>query len=229
MYMLPPIYQCQTGHCVCSDCIKTTKKCPTCQASFNSTQNFALAQIIQHMVYPCVYKECSYSCKPKDIRKHEASCVYQPELCPVEVSTQCQVEPIRSKIREHLMVDHSDLLLLTDEICCNLDDDDATLTVTNYIIPYGEKVFVLQVEYDIDRFSWSMQLVNSDLGDKNFRFAIDVQDKSGGNRRIYLSGNCTSLDEGFDDDSSIYLTIEQLEPFQKDSKAFYKVRILEEN
>lgn len=228
--MLPPIYQCETGHCVCYDCIKGIKTCPTCRGKFNSTQNFALAQVITYMIYPCCHENCNFSTRARDIRKHEATCPYRPRICPLEDIDFCNVQPISSEMYEHLLQKHADLLLTKNEISFSLDDADDELL--SYLIPYNNKLFLLsQTTECLDELvvTWNVEFLNFDSEIKNYKFEIDIEDNSGNNRRIYLKGNCTLHTENNPVyETNVYLNEAQLRSYNNNEELFiYRIRIIE--
>lgn len=48
-----------------------------------NTKNFALAQIINHILYPCKHDRCNFVAKAKDIKQHETTCIWGPFECPL--------------------------------------------------------------------------------------------------------------------------------------------------
>lgn len=82
--MVPPIHQCVTGHSICVKCKEDVKECPACKKEIGNTQNFALAQLINYITYPCKHDRCTFTAKARDIKQHEATCVYGPFKCPLK-------------------------------------------------------------------------------------------------------------------------------------------------
>lgn len=220
--MVPPIYQCEAGHCVCSKCSETTKICPTCQRNFQTTQNFTLSQVIMHMTYPCQYEACKYSCKSKEIKKHEASCDFRPITCPMDEYLGCKGYIISSQLGEHLLVDHRDLVLESEEILCSIKDD-----MKSYILTYKDEIFILDFEMvhpltENGQFIWEMNSIGT-TNKKGHTYAIDIVDKSGKNRRIYMKGMCKHTDGDI-----LYVSYKQIQEFLVKKNILFRVEIMEE-
>lgn len=75
-YMRPPIYMCEVGHSVCSECKNCIKQCPTCRALLKQVRNFGLEHIAEYVSYPCVNKHegCSFYGELKNLLIHESNC-----------------------------------------------------------------------------------------------------------------------------------------------------------
>lgn len=50
--MLGHIYSCTTGHSICHECKKKLSKCPTCNAKFANTRNYALEELAEYIAMP---------------------------------------------------------------------------------------------------------------------------------------------------------------------------------
>lgn len=236
--MLPPIFQCETGHCVCTDCKKIIKACPSCTRGFNITQNFALAQVINYMIYPCKNEGCSVSRISTDIRKHESTCIYRPITCPVHNYTHCTGKATSLNIREHLLTCHQELVLETDELSCLALGDEYPLLKDCNIVLHDEKIFLLhhmrrQYLDDYGMLYWALQLVGTEEESKNYKFEIDIPNNFEKNFRIYMKAKCKFWDikkvndEELDLDY-IFVNYRQIEPYLNDNLLYYRMRIIEE-
>eukprot|EP00493_Phyllostaurus_siculus_P002285 UN02297 len=52
-YVLPPIYQCSSGHLVCSNCRPKLTLCPTCRGPLGSIRNLAMEKVANTVLFPC--------------------------------------------------------------------------------------------------------------------------------------------------------------------------------
>lgn len=230
-YMLPPIYQCLTGHSLCLTCKTSVESCPTCREEFKNTQNFTLAQVINHLTYPCKNKRCKFTTKAKDIRKHEATCIFGPVKCPLEEYEDCYEEIIFSDIYDHIMNCHSENLLEIEtvyvpfELGQDQDDEDC------YILKHGFRLFKLHYKYQEREFFWAMQLIGPAEESGKYKFEIDILDNSGRNQRVYFKSICSPLsnkNDAFNEDKYyIYIHYSQIQSMITQDFT-YRVRILQE-
>lgn len=74
--MLPPIYNCQIGHSICSQCINSVFHCPTCRATMTDSKNYVLQSIIECIQFPCKswINGCNFIDKIHSVMEHEENC-----------------------------------------------------------------------------------------------------------------------------------------------------------
>ncbi|XP_018564753.1 E3 ubiquitin-protein ligase SIAH1B-like [Anoplophora glabripennis] len=229
-YMLPPIHQCLTGHSLCLKCKNSVKNCPTCQQEFKDTQNFTLAKVINHITYPCKNRRCRFTAKARDIKKHEASCIFSTVKCPLQDYEDCHADIIFQEMYDHVVSSHSENLLEMETVNipfeegADQDDEDC------YIIRYAFRLFKLHYKYQHGEFCWAMQLIGSPEDSAKYMFDIDVLDNSGNNRRAYFRSVCSPLSDGstaFDDNKSfIYIDYDQIR-FMITTDFTYRVRVMQ--
>ncbi|KAJ8955778.1 hypothetical protein NQ314_006845 [Rhamnusium bicolor] len=231
-YMIPPIHQCITGHSICFHCKTKVAQCPTCRKEFQNTQNFALAQIIYHLTYPCKHSKCRFTAKARYIRQHEESCVYGPFKCPLQEYENCNVQLIFSDVLDHVMNTHYEHVLEMDTVTLPFDnaneDDDEDKDC--YILKYSFKLFKLHFLYRYHTFYWAMQLIGPADESTKYKFEIDIIDNSGKNHRAYFRTSCSPLSDdadAFSDGKSyIYLHLDQIRTMFTNDLC-YRVRILQ--
>lgn len=81
----PPIFQCTTGHLVCSECQPSLIRCPICDIKYRSclTRDFFAEKLLEHLERKCRYQHfgCDQSSKDSSrLVEHESLCDFKPEL-----------------------------------------------------------------------------------------------------------------------------------------------------
>ncbi|KAG5870813.1 hypothetical protein JTB14_004639 [Gonioctena quinquepunctata] len=229
-YMIPPIHQCLTGHSICMQCKEDVKDCPTCKQEFKNTQNFALAQIINHIIYPCKHDRCKFTAKAKDIKKHEATCTFGPFKCPLREYLGCDGEMILTEMYDHLLNNHYENLLEMETVNDPFEHDDLEEIEDCFIVKFGTKLFKLHYFFNTETFYWAMQLVGPAEDNINYRFEIDIIDTTGNNNRAYLKSTCGTLtnksDAFLEENSHIFWKYEQIKHLIG-TELSYRVRIMQ--
>lgn len=80
---VPPIYQCRTGHLVCSECQPSLIRCPICDIKYRSclTRDFFAEKLLEHLDRRCRYQHFGCDASYKDSRElveHETACEHKP-------------------------------------------------------------------------------------------------------------------------------------------------------
>ncbi|XP_028136811.1 uncharacterized protein LOC114331430 [Diabrotica virgifera virgifera] len=225
-YMIPPIHQCITGHSICLSCKESVKECPTCKKGFDNTQNFLLAQIVQHINYPCKHKKCKFLGKYTDIKQHEATCVYSPFNCPLKDHLDCDQKIPFDQIYEHVANNHAENLLQMDVVAIPFFEGE-TLEEC-FIIKFRKKLFRLYFLYKDNVFNFTVQLIGPSDGSSKYQFEIDILDNACGKYRAYMTNCCgsmTSFLTAFDNEKVVVkFTEDQIMRLIKDELCF-RVRI----
>ncbi|KAG6496429.1 E3 ubiquitin-protein ligase SINA-like 2 [Zingiber officinale] len=100
--LMPPIFQCPTGHVACDTCHKKLNdQCPSCPLPLGYTRNRALEHIADSATVPC--PNASYGCdqtipysRPSS---HSWNCSFSPHFCPLP---HCDHKAPTSDIVRHL-------------------------------------------------------------------------------------------------------------------------------
>lgn len=229
--MLPPIYQCSTGHSICKTCKpQVSNVCPTCKQPIpvQATQNFALEKLTQYIIYPCKHHKvgCQFTSKASDIETHELSCQYGPFECPLKGENDCQWTGAVSEILAHVENIHNDSLLKTERIE-ELYNSNGTSTNT-FLIIFNKKVFKFLYNYENHFCQWSMQIAGSMEESKEFKFELDIFDTTGGKKRFLISGPVVPLSNPINARNCIKLADETVSSYVT-NKLTYLVRIFKEN
>ena len=114
--MKPPIYQCQNGHSVCSNCKPGLSNCPTCRGSLINTRNLLAEQLANKVIYLCSNKDrgCYESTSLEDMKRHEAACPYRIYDCLVGRDGVCSWSGRRSEILRHMEEKHPKYIYRSD-------------------------------------------------------------------------------------------------------------------
>uniref|UniRef100_A0A6P7G4X1 RING-type E3 ubiquitin transferase n=1 Tax=Diabrotica virgifera virgifera TaxID=50390 RepID=A0A6P7G4X1_DIAVI len=224
-YMLPPIYQCLTGHSICEGCKESIIECPICRGEFQNTKNFTLAQVIEHMNYPCKFDGCNFVAKSKDIRKHQSTCIYSPTNCPLKEYLDDSEEACVDVVYDHVVKNQDDIL----EIDCK--DKNGTfknICRSCFIVVYESKIFRLLSRYKNNELCFTAQLIEPSYESSCYFFDIDILDKekNSGVRKTNSCGLVTDTKTAFDDDMTVitftYSEIRHL----IDNQIFFKIKII---
>ncbi|XP_066150685.1 uncharacterized protein [Euwallacea fornicatus] len=225
-HLVPPIYQCETGHSICKDCKETQEDCPTCHASFNRTQNFTLERVIMNMIYPCKHFGCRFKTEARNIKKHEATCLFGPFTCPLQDFEQCSVQVPLSKLFEHIKSKHYENLLELDTLSIPFDLALVDDIEEGYILQYGLLLFKLSFVYKVEekKFKWAVHFVGPADECVKYNFELEIVDCNEKIRRMYVKSSCTPLcdkNDAFRDTGEyVYLHYDQVTKFIKNHLTF---------
>lgn len=77
-YLCTPIYNCDSGHSMCSNCKRNMRNCGFCRAVIGDSRNYALEEISETTELPCDYADqgCRYIGLVKNLRNHLVNCRY---------------------------------------------------------------------------------------------------------------------------------------------------------
>lgn len=79
-YFIPPIYECVSGHSICSVCTNKVKNCPECRLQITPIRNLSLERIISSLDIKCRFSGCSLTVLLSRRLLHEKTCIYNPNL-----------------------------------------------------------------------------------------------------------------------------------------------------
>ncbi|XP_065319442.1 E3 ubiquitin-protein ligase SIAH1A-like [Gordionus sp. m RMFG-2023] len=115
-YVLPPIYQCRSGHLVCSLCRLNLKCCPTCRGPLGNIRNLAMEKVASTILFPCKYNNsgCNKSLSHTEKVEHEEICEFRPYVCPCP-GASCKWQGSLEQVMSHLLVSHKTITTLQGE------------------------------------------------------------------------------------------------------------------
>ena len=119
-YVLPPIYQCDSGHLICSNCRpKLNNSCPSCRGPLGSVRNLAMEKVAETVKFPCKYASsgCTLRLLHNEKRTHEEVCEHRPYMCPCP-GTSCKWQGPLDSVLEDLLTSHNgeDIVFLATDI-----------------------------------------------------------------------------------------------------------------
>lgn len=232
-YMVPPIFQCETGHSFCGTCKSQINECSFCKNPLKGIRNFHLEKITNRIKYHCKYREfdCDFICSSKDIKQHEAECKFGPYKCPFAEYNCCSWKGKLQHIMEHARFSHEDSILDLDTVNVPIDEMDLDTEEDCFILQAFGEVFklVYMYKHEEEKFYWSLQLVGPAGDAKKYMFALDIIDNAGAGQRLYIKRQCSALtlnSESFSGDSSYIMLPMDLLTDMIDKDLTYRVRVV---
>lgn len=224
-YMVPPIYQCSTGHSICKNCLpKVRNSCPTCRDTIDQKQNYTLAKLIEYIVYPCKFhkKGCKFVNNSTKIEAHEANCDFGPLDCPLKTEEECPWNDLPSELVAHVENQHNEYILKYSkvEISFEFDEDKSEA----YLIEYNDKLFKFCYKYSEEFFVWHMMLMGTLLESEQYKYQIEIVDTLG-NKNVAISESVIPFAATVDDENGIKLSVETVRHFLEDTLIYF-VRII---
>ena len=115
-YVLPPIFQCDSGHLICTNCKPKLQCCPSCRGPLGGVRNLAMEKVAETVQFPCKYASsgCSLRMLHKAKRAHEEICEYRPYSCPCP-GTSCKWSGNLDLVLDHLLTAHKTITTLQGE------------------------------------------------------------------------------------------------------------------
>ena len=85
-----PIYQCPSGHLVCSTCHAKLKTCPQCRKKLGSFRNLLAEQLLESSTEPCAHVKlgCLDRLSLGRAEAHSRECKFREVSCPVPQCNQ---------------------------------------------------------------------------------------------------------------------------------------------
>ncbi|XP_036127013.1 E3 ubiquitin-protein ligase Siah1-like [Molossus molossus] len=82
--VLPPIFQCYSGHLLCNSCRPRVNCCPTCRGPLGRIPNLAMNRVADYVLFPCqyAYYGCMATMQHHGKAAHEDLCAFRPYRCP---------------------------------------------------------------------------------------------------------------------------------------------------
>jgi len=113
-----PIYQCENGHCICSDChakvieqsVPNQAKCPSCREDLGKIRNLAVEKVLGKMSHKCEFVDygCTFEETPETLKLHEEDCQYRLVNC---IDLSCKTKISMAQLISHVTKDHKEALL----------------------------------------------------------------------------------------------------------------------
>ena len=79
-----PIFNCPTGHLVCSSCYRGPSSwCPVCKSKMGRTVSLLAQALINSLKFSCKNQGCGAKMVVEEVDDHEANCASRMISCPV--------------------------------------------------------------------------------------------------------------------------------------------------
>lgn len=200
-FMVPPIYQCETGHSVCSTCKSKINECPSCKRCYRDTRNFHLEKITNRIKYYCKYRDydCTFVASAQDIKQHEMECKFGPYSCPLHDHTACGWKGRLTDIMEHVRHSHEDNMLELEVVTVPYEEADFNSSDEDcFVMQASGEIFRLLYKYENNLFRWAVELVGPAAEAENFMFILDIIDNTNQHQRLFLKRHCAPLGSNCD-------------------------------
>ncbi|XP_063233712.1 probable E3 ubiquitin-protein ligase sinah [Bacillus rossius redtenbacheri] len=104
-YMSPPIFQCKTGHKLCSRCRPQLSVCPTCKETCLDLRNYVAEELAEKLMYPCVNEDagCRAKLQLRAMARHNAECPCRLYDC---LGADCDWRGRAPEMLQHLKGSH---------------------------------------------------------------------------------------------------------------------------
>lgn len=117
-YALPPIiYQCDSGHIICTPCKQKVQCCPSCRGPLGGVRNLAMEKVADSVQFPCKYitSGCREKMHHSTKRQHEEQCPFRPYSCPCPGTTCTWQGGNLDMVLNHLLSAHKTITTLVGE------------------------------------------------------------------------------------------------------------------
>lgn len=199
-YVLPPIFQCQAGHLVCSACRPKLSCCPTCRGPLGNIRNLAMEKVANTVFFPCKYSSngCSIMLLHTEKMEHEDACEYRPYVCPCP-GASCKWQGSLEQVMPHLMMSHKSITTLQGEDIVFLATDINLPGAVDWVMMqscFGHHFMLVlekQDKNDGQQFFAIVQLIGSRKQAEKFAYRLEL---SGHRRRLTWEATPRSIHEG---------------------------------
>ena len=101
-----PVYQCENGHCICSECYVKLTNCPICRKALGKIRNLVFERLLKKMSHKCKFVEygCTFEDTMKPLECHELDCQYRLVNC---VHLTCKIQISMAHLFEHMQKEHN--------------------------------------------------------------------------------------------------------------------------
>ncbi|KAF2901394.1 hypothetical protein ILUMI_04792 [Ignelater luminosus] len=195
--MKPPIYQCLTGHSICSSCVEKLDLCPLCKSAYSGTRNFTLESLCENIKVSCAYREygCFKLSPVTEIEQHKRTCLSRPYPCPISI--ECLPLCAFSEIEKHMQISHTEKLIYNNytekRSRCPTD-----LTDMFCMVAHG-RIFRVTHKQDkgTEKAYWIVQIISLTNEEKQYKYEIGLINSTNGIQTHIKSDICQSLFRNF--------------------------------
>jgi len=199
-YVLPPIYQCQAGHLVCSSCRPKLNCCPTCRGPLGNIRNLAMEKVASTVVFPCKYSAngCGALLLHTEKTDHEEACECRPYFCPCP-GTNCKWQGSLDQVMPHLLINHKSITTLQGEDIVFLATDINLPGAVDWVMMqscFGYNFMLVlekQEKNGGEQFFAIVQLIGSRKQTEKFAYRLEL---NGHRRRLIWEATPHSIHDG---------------------------------
>lgn len=230
-YMVPPIYQCQTGHSICGSCKIKVSECSLCKQPVQDIRNFGLEKITSRIKYHCKYRDfdCNFISTANDIKQHETVCKFGPYNCPFVGYEPCTWNGNFADIMEHVHAVHGDNVLEMNTVNVPFVKEEYIEDEDCFVFETHGEMFRLLYRYENEHFFWSVQLIGPPEDSEKFMFALDIMDNTNNGQRFVIKRKVlplTPYEETFEEnDLFLKVPLYLIEPMI-DADLTYRIQIV---
>jgi hypothetical protein len=100
-----PIFQCERGHVVCSECHPKLVTCPVCRLPLGKTRSLISEKVLSRLPTLCAFSDhgCTVELMKADLEAHEKECLFRLVRC---VDLACNEQVAFASLLEHMSNDH---------------------------------------------------------------------------------------------------------------------------
>ncbi|CAG9818757.1 unnamed protein product [Phaedon cochleariae] len=218
-YMIPPIYICQAGHSICSECKLKVANCPNCRSQFSGARNFTLEKLTTRVHYPCKNREigCSFVTTSDRIRGHESSCELSETPCILRCAHRC----LRPSMYNHLTEKHANSLLAANTL--HIRDVSDKKESFHVLYVFGE-LFRFSIKGSgFNPYKFNVQHQGMAEEEPVFKYELQFVDESPLGLNLSMTNSCQVLTDvpNKAHANAVNVPWEMLKPFIFDNKYFY--------
>ena len=164
-YIVPPIYQCDNQHLLCSACHKYQIHCPVCRVRLKGARNLCMEKVSEFVLYPCKNEGsgCKVQLHSYEKTAHEWSCHEDRQYhCFGTVTdvddSRCDWTGSREDIDGHIRETHRLLIYNSVDGTFNLS---ASASVDYKYLLFDDKLFCVVIHTDPLRTSCVEKVLTS--------------------------------------------------------------------
>ncbi|XP_053607938.1 E3 ubiquitin-protein ligase Siah1-like [Plodia interpunctella] len=232
--MSAPIFQCQSGHSLCSSCTRVLSppNCPICRQPMTQIRNWQLEEIIAKAKVSCPNKNqgCVYTMVNCDVEEHLKECIFREMDCPLgAVFGKCSWKGHLKMMIEHFKERHPAHCNISSDSEVELDnikitEDDRHM----FLVAQGKLLFIITMKIDTlqKMVYWAVQHIGGKKSAQQHVYEIHVSSKQDTRRKTVFIEHCFNdaikADEVFRIGKCAVMPLDVLSHFIKDRKLSFR-------
>lgn len=164
-YIVPPIYQCDNQHILCSSCYKNQIHCPVCRVKLKGARNLCMEKVSEYILYPCKNEGigCTIQLRLYEKRAHEWTCHGGRQYKCLgtitgEDDSYCDWTGLREDIDNHIRETHR--LLINNSVDGTFNLSASAMVDYKYIL-FDDRLFCVIIHTDPLRTSCLQKVFTS--------------------------------------------------------------------